>query len=106
MVDRADLLERGRSQKAKAGLQRLVGSLRRTKNDRAIQRAQGNSVRQVGTEDIGGGGEKRDGYCSVAERLAERYRSLIGPHPDQIDESTESQVEIPHNIWRSRNKHG
>jgi hypothetical protein len=98
VVDRVGFLERAESQKAKGGLQRLAGSLRRTKTDQAIQRGQGNSVRQVGTDDIGDGGEKCDGYFFVAERLAERYRSLIGPHPDQIDESTESQAETPHDI--------
>jgi hypothetical protein len=98
VVYRADLLERGRSQKAKGGLQRLVGSLRRTKTGQAIQRGQANSVRQVGTDYIGNGGEKCDGYYFVAEHLAERYRSLIGPHPDQIDESTESQAETPRDI--------
>jgi len=98
VVDRADLLARGRSQKAKGGLQTLVGSLRRTKTDQAIQRGQGNSARQVGTDDIGDGGEKCDGYYFVAERLAERYRSLIGPHPDQIDESAEPQAKTPRDI--------
>jgi hypothetical protein len=106
VVDRVDLLDRGRSQKTKGRLQRLVGSLRRTKTDQAIQRGQGISVRQVGTDDIGDGGEKCDSYYFVAERLAERYRCLIGPHPDQIDESTESQAEISRPLERSRSKHG
>jgi hypothetical protein len=98
VVDRTGLSKRGESQKAKGGLQRLAGSLRRKKTYQAIQRGQGNSVRQAGTDDIGDGGEKCDGCLFVAERLAERYRSLIGPHPDQIDESTESQAEKPRDI--------
>jgi hypothetical protein len=106
VVDRIDLLDGGRSQKTKGGLQRLVGSLRRTKTDQAIQSGQGNSVRQVGTDDIGDGGEKCNSYYFVAERLAERYRCLIGPHPDQIDESTELQAEISRPLERSRSKHG
>lgn len=106
VVDRIDLLDGGRSQKTKGGLQRLIGSLRRTKTDQAIQSGQGNSVRQVGTDDIGGGGEKCNSYYFVAERLAERYRYLIGPHPDQIDESTELQAEISRPLERSRSKHG
>jgi hypothetical protein len=89
VVDRADLLERGKSQKTKCGLERLVGGLGITKTDQTIQRSQGSSVRQVGADDIKDGGEKCDGYYFVAERLAERYRCLIGPHPDQIYESTE-----------------
>jgi hypothetical protein len=98
VVDSAGLLERGGSQKAKGGLQRLAESLRRTRTDQAIRRSPASSVRQVGTDDISDGGEKCDGYFFVAERLAERYRCLIGPHPDQIDESTESQAETPRDI--------
>jgi hypothetical protein len=88
VVDVVDLLERG-GQKAKGGIKKFVGSIKRTKTDHASQRSQESSIIQLNTDDIGDGGEKLDGYYYVAERLAERYRCLLGPHPSQINESTE-----------------